>query len=211
MLHHQGLPFVPQAIWIKLIIHYHDNLLAAHFGIEKTCEFLTQKYYWSTLRHNIEAYMKGCDICLASKAVRHKLYSDLQSLPIPTFQWKDLLMDFVTGPAISTDWKEDSYDFILVIIDRLIKTVQYTLVKVTINTPGLAEVIINVVVCHHSLPDLIVTDRGSFFTLKFWSSLCYFFEIKWRLFTIFHPQIDGQTERQNRTIEAYLQAFVNFK
>ena len=49
------------------------------------------------------------------------------------------------------------------------------------------------------------------FTSKFWSSLCYFLGIKRRLFTAFHPQINGKTERQNSTIEAYLQAFVNFK
>ena len=47
--------------------------------------------------------------------------------------------------------------------------------------------------------------------LKFWSSLCYFLGIKQRLSTAFHPQTDGQTKRQNSTIEAYLQAFVNFE
>ena len=120
-------------------------------------------------------------------------------------------MDFVTGLPISTDWKGDSYDSILVIVDRLTKMVHYKPVKVTIDAPGLAEVIIDVVVRHHGLPDSIVTDRGSFFTSKFWSLLCYFLGIKRRLSTAFHPQTDGQTERQNSTMEAYLRAFVNFE
>ena len=120
-------------------------------------------------------------------------------------------MDFVIGLPISTNWKRDSYDFILVIIDWLTKIVHYKPVKITINAPGLAEVIIDVVVRHHGLPDSIVTDRGSLFTSKFWSSLCYFLGIKRRLSTAFHPQTDGQTERQNSTIEAYLRAFVNFE
>ena len=87
----------------------------------------------------------------------------------------------------------------------------YEPVKTTINALGLAEVILNVVVRHHGLPDSIVTDRGSLFTLKFLSSLCYFLEIKRRLSTAFHLQTDGQTERQNSTMKAYLRAFVNFE
>ena len=89
--------------------------------------------------------------------------------------------------------------------------VHYEPVKITINAPGLAEVILDVVVRHHGLPDSIVSDRGSLFTSKFWSSLCYFLGIKRRLSTAFHPQTDGQTERQNSTMEAYLRAFVNFE
>ena len=55
-------------------------------------------------------------------------------------------MDFVTDLPLSADWKSDSYDSILVIVDRLTKMVHYKLVKVTIDTPGLAEVIIDVIV-----------------------------------------------------------------
>ena len=89
--------------------------------------------------------------------------------------------------------------------------VHYEPVKVTINAPGLAEVIIDVVVYHHGFSDSIMTDRGSLFTSKFWSSLWYFLGIKKRLSTAFHPQTDGQIKRQNSTMEAYLWAFVNFK
>ena len=100
-------------------------------------------------------------------------------------------MDFVTGLPISTDWKGDSYNSILVIVNWLTKMVYYKPVKVTIDTPGLAEVIINVVVRHHGLPDSIITDQRSLFTSKFWSLLCYFFGINQKLSTAFYPQTDG--------------------
>ena len=45
IFHHQGLPFVPEAIWTELISRHHDDPLAGHFGIEKTCKLLAQKYY----------------------------------------------------------------------------------------------------------------------------------------------------------------------
>ncbi len=67
-------------------------------------------------------------------------------------------MNFVIGLPISADWKGDSYDSILVIVDRLTKMVYYIPVKVTIDAPSLAEVIINVVMRHHGVPESIVTD-----------------------------------------------------
>ena len=120
-------------------------------------------------------------------------------------------MDFITGLPISTNWKGDSYDFILVIVDRLTKIVHYKPIKVTIDAPGLAEVILDVVVRHHGLPDSIVFDRDSLFKSKFWSSLCYFLGIKRKLSTAFHSQTDSQTKRQNSIMEVYLKTFVNFK
>ena len=211
VLDHQGLPYVLEIIRTELISKHHDNLLAGYFGIKKTRELIAQKYYLPTLCRDVEDYVRGCDIWLASKAVRHKSYGDLQSLPVPTYRWKDLLMDFVTGLPILRDWKGDSYNSILVIVDRLTKMVHYKTVKVTINALSLAEVIIDVVVRHHGLLDSIVTDWGSFFTSKFWSLLCYFLGIKRKLSTAFYPQTNGQTERQNSTMEVYLRAFVNFK
>ena len=104
-------------------------------------------------------------------------------------------MDFITGLPISTDWKRDSYNSILVIVNWLIKMIHYKLVKDIINALGLAKVIINVVVKHFGFPNSIVINRESLFTLKFWSLLCYFFDIKQRLSTVFYSQINSQTKR----------------
>ena len=139
-----------------------------------------RKYYWPSLKKEIEAYMKEYDIYLAFKAVRHKLYGDLQSLFILIHQWKDLLINFMTGLILSSDWKNNSYDSILVIVDCLTKMVHYKPIKVTINSARLAEVIIDVVVQY------LINNRETIFISKFWFSLYYFLGIKWWLSTAFH-------------------------
>ena len=77
VLHHQGLLFVPKAIRMELISRHHDDPLASHFGIEKTRELLAKKYYWPTVKYNVKGYVKRCDVCLTSKAMKHKPYGDL--------------------------------------------------------------------------------------------------------------------------------------
>lgn len=68
---------------------------------------------------------------------------------------------------ISADWKEDSYDAILIIVDYLTKMIHYKLIKTTIDATGLAKIIINVVIRQHSLLEYIISDRDSLFISKF--------------------------------------------
>ena len=171
---------------MKLISRHHNNPLTGYFGIKKICKLLAEKYYRPTLCYNVEAYVKACDVYLASNAVCYKPYSDLQSLLIPMHQWKDFSMDSMTGLPILINWKRNSYDSILVIVNRLTKIVYYKPIKITIDIPRLAGVIIDVVVCYHSLLDSIVTDQGFIFTSKFWSLLYYFLGIKRQLLTAFY-------------------------
>ena len=141
-------PLCQKPLKQKLINWYHDNSLAGHFSINKTRELIGRKYYWPSLRKDVEAYIKGYHICLGLKAMRHKLYSDLKTLPIPTYHWKNLLINFITALPISTNWKKESYDFILVIVYRLTKIVYYKPVKITINALRLVEVIPDIIVRH---------------------------------------------------------------
>ena len=87
-------------------------------------------------------------------------------------------MDFITGFLILANLKGDSYDLILVIIDQLIKMVYYEPIKVMINTPDLAEIIINMIVCYHRVSKSIIIDWSLLFISKLWFLLCYFLEIK---------------------------------
>ena len=89
--------------------------------------------------------------------------------------------------------------------------IYYEPVQTIITAPALAKIILNVIVWHYGLPNSIVSDCSSVFTSKFYSSLYYFLSIKQILSTAFHSPTDGQPERQNNTIKAYLRAFVNFE
>lgn len=55
-------------------------------------------------------------------------------------------MDFIIDLLISTDWKGDSYNSILVIINRLTKVIHYKPVQVMIDIANLVKVIIKVMV-----------------------------------------------------------------
>ncbi len=98
VLHYHGLLYVPKVIRSELISRYHDDSLAGHHSIEKTCKLLVRKYFWQTLQRDVEDYEKRCNVCLAWKTVCHKPYRDLQSLPLSTHRWKELSMQFITGP-----------------------------------------------------------------------------------------------------------------
>ena len=67
-------------------------------------------------------------------------------------------MDFITNFPILVNWRGDNYNSILIIVDQLIKMVCYKLVKVTIDTPGLAKVIINIVMRYHRVLKSILID-----------------------------------------------------
>ena len=108
VLQYQGLPYIPEVIRSKVISRHHNNLLAGHFGIDKTRELIARKYHWPTLRRDVETYVSGCNVYLDSKAVCHKPYRDLQLLPVPTHCWKNLSINFVIGLPMCTDWKGNS-------------------------------------------------------------------------------------------------------
>lgn len=58
----------------KIVSRHHNNPLVKYFAIDKTRKLVAKKYFRPTLHHDVEAYVKECDICLASKTVQHKLF-----------------------------------------------------------------------------------------------------------------------------------------
>ncbi len=46
MLHYNGKPHIPETLRADLLKKNHDDLLQGHFGVEKTLELLSRKYYW---------------------------------------------------------------------------------------------------------------------------------------------------------------------
>src|ERR1700722_9451076 len=69
---------------------------------------------------------------------------------------------------------------------------------------------LNQVYREEDLPLKIICDRGPQFVMAFMKEFFRLVRIKGNLSMAYHPQTDGQTERMNREIERYLQAFVDY-
>lgn len=95
-----------------------DIMTILYLGFDKLWKLIACKYYWPSFWKNVKTYVKGCNVYLTPKAVRHKPYDDRESLPILNHSWKDLLMEYVTGLPISVNWKGKNYDSSLVIVNR---------------------------------------------------------------------------------------------
>jgi hypothetical protein len=63
----------------------------------------------------------------------------------------------------------------------------------------------------HGIPTDIISDHDSRFTSTEWQQFLGILGVRPQMSTSFHPQTDGQTERINQTIEAYLRSFINYE
>jgi transposase InsO family protein len=208
LLKYQGQVYVPDdhAVRTEILRRYHDDPHAGHFGTERTTELVKRKYYWPGMNADVAEHVRTCDICQKTKVKRHAPYGELQSLPQPKGPWQQITIDFMSGIPPSK-WNGKVYDALLVIVDRYTKMALYIPVTKKLTAAELADLLLDRVVTRFGTPLGIVSDRDSRFTSAFWSDLCYFAKIKRQLSTAFHPQTDGQTERQNQTVQEYLRAF----
>jgi hypothetical protein len=84
-----------------------------------------------------------------------KAAGPLQSLPIPTWKWEDISMDFIVGLPKTTK----RFDSIWVINDRLTKIAHFLPVKVKYTVATYAELYIARILSLHGVPKTIVSDR----------------------------------------------------
>ena len=209
---HNSKLYVPdqQALRQALLKLHHDDPMAGHFGVERTNELIQREFYWEGIAHDVEEYVNSCDRCQRTKAPRHKPYGELHPLPTPSRPFEQISMDFIAPlpPSRRTD-DEKVFDAILVVVDRFTKYAVYIACTRDTTASKLADDVINQVILRFGTPSNIVSDRGSLFTSKYWSELAVALKIRLNTSTAFHPQSDGQTERQNQTLEHYLRTYCN--
>jgi hypothetical protein len=165
---------------------------------------LKQHYWWTKMKIEIAHYVARCDTCRHVKAVHMKTVGPLQSLPIPTWKWEDISMDFIVGLPRTTK----GFDSIWVIIDRLTKIAHFLPVKTYYPVITYAQIYIACILSLHGIPKTIVPDRGPQFVSKFWEELHKSLGTKLLHSSAYHPQTSGQTERLNQILEDMLRACV---
>jgi hypothetical protein len=171
----------------KILDEAHLSKFSMHPGSNKMYHDLRSLYWWTRMKREIANYISECDTCQRVKASHLKVAGTLQPLPIPSWKWEDLNMDFIVGlPNTSRH-----HDSIWVIVDRLTKTAHFLLVHTTHRAEKYAEIYIDQIVRLHGIPKTIVSDRGAPFVARFWEQLQESLGTQVIRRSAYHPQTDG--------------------
>jgi transposase InsO family protein len=85
-------------------------------------------------------------------------------------------------------------------VDRLTKVAHFIPVKTTYSGQQLAELYMSRIVYLHRMPKMIVSDRGTHFTSRFWERLRGTLDTQLRFSSAYHPQTDGKTKKVNQNL-----------
>ena len=191
----------------RLLYEYHDSMLAGHLGVAKTLAAVSAEWYWPGMKATVHEYVTTCTKCQQNKAVNQRPIGLLQPLPIPDRPWGVVTMDFITQLPPSL-----GFDSIFVMICKLTKEVIFEATHTDITAVDAAQIFTDAVVCGKgTVPDAVVSDRDPKFTSHFWSQVFKLLDTKLNMSSSYHPETDGQTERQNRVLEEMLRSYCQVK
>ena len=206
----QGVIRFDTRIWVpdseglrkEVLSEAHSSAYSVHPGSTKMYKDLKQHFWWNNMKLDVAEHVAKCLTCQQIKIEHQRPGGELQPLPIPSWKWDDITMDFVTAlPRTS-----QGHDMVWVVVDRLTKSAHFIPLKTGCTMEKLAQVYVDEIVRLHGVPLTIVSDRDSRFVSRFWRSLHEALGTKLQFSTAFHPQTDGQSERTIQTLEDMLRA-----
>jgi cytochrome c1 len=183
----------------------HDTPSARHYGIAKTCKAIQKLFFWTSMREDVARYVTNCVSCARNKARRHAPYVRLQTIPVPEKPWYSVSMDLIIKLPVTAR----GHDSICVFVDRLTKMVHFVPCKEKLSAKGFAELYVDNVFRYDGLSKEFISDRDSRFTSEFWKGVTELLGTRLCVSSSFHLKTNGQTERVNQTLEAYLRHFVS--
>jgi hypothetical protein len=160
----------------------------------------------SYMTKDVANYCNDCLRCKRATAAKHKPYGPLAPLPPPTTAWDEVMFDFITELPPSKV-SGVVYDAIMVVVCRLTKMAHYVPARTDWDGVDLAQAWIREVIRLHGVPSRIISDRGPMMNANHWETFNHYLNSRRVLTSAFHPETDGQTERQNQTLEQYLRIY----
>jgi len=149
-----------------VICLFHDNPESGQFEALNTSGLVSRDFYQPAMDSHVHKYVNSCKVCHQIKGPWHTRHGINMPLETPTGPCKGVMMDFVNDLPEST---ASGYTRILVIADPLTKIAIDLLCWKDIDLPEIAMLILQHVICKCSVPDNIVTNRGTQYTSRFWT------------------------------------------
>ena len=193
------------ALRTRLLAECHDAVTGGHFGRDKTLEAVRSRFEWDGMSKAVDEYVATCDSCQRNKPSQQLTPGALMPLPLPDAPCREWTTDEVSGLPRT----KRGHDAIQVYVERLCKLKHFAASRKSAGAKQLAEQFVHTVVRAHGVPDAIISDRDPRFTASYYRELMLLLGTTLRMSTARHPQSDGQSEREIRTLITQLRAFCN--
>ncbi|WVZ79457.1 hypothetical protein U9M48_027033 [Paspalum notatum var. saurae] len=182
----------------------HASGIGGHSGFQATYRRIKNLFAWPKLKATVKTYVSECAICQQAKSEHVKYPGLLQPLPVPSQAWTVVSMDFIEGLPSS-----NRFNAILVVVDKFIKYAHFIPLAHPFTALQVAQLYMQHVYKLHGLPQSIISDRDRIFTSNVWQELFRLTDTQLLMSSSYHPQTDGQTERLNQCLEAFLRCAVH--
>ena len=201
------VPCVPKEEILNDIMKiYHDTQAnGAHFGRDKTIKKIKARYYWNTMNRDIANYVNSCIRCNQNNPIRRKPPGHLKPIEPPEGVWQLLSMDF-HGPITPTSRRGNKY---IISITNILSIFAIAKPVRDCTAETAARFLQEEVICKYGTPKCVLTDNGTHFTSIMMKHLLQRLGITHLYATPYHPQINGQIERFNSTMDAKIAALSN--
>ncbi len=176
-------------ITLKLL---HDAPSAGHPGRDKTLSMARAKYYWPTLRLDIEKHTAQCLSCAETKGTTKT--APILEYPLPARPFDVIGIDLLKLPR-----SHQSYSYVLVCVDHFSR---FTVLAPLPNTSAttVAHPLVSHLSCPYMTPRFLLSDNGIEFKNQILQDICNQFNIKQTFITAHHPASNGLVKRTNRKI-----------
>ena len=208
LLLYRGKVYVPKddALCAEIVRIHHNLPPAGHPGQWKTVELVSRNYWWRGMTKFVRDYVNTCDTCRRGKNSHAKLPGLLKPNEIPDGPAQVVTNDFIIGlPSIVVNGR--TYNALHLVADWHTKLIHLIPCTEEIDSDGAADNFIREQFRLHGLPRKIISNRGPQFASKLFRAILKGIGVEGALSTAYHPQTDGQSERWNQEIEAYLRMF----
>ena len=194
---------VPEKYRPMILQRGHSDMFAAHLGVNKTQQRITQNFYWPDIGKQIREFCKQCDVCQRQGNSRDRTKAKLCPLPVIDTPFKCIGVDIV-GPLPKATKRGNR--FILTIVDHATRYPE-AIPLTNIETNTVADALVGYM-SRMGFASEIITDLGASFTSKLMKRLWQICGIKHKETTAYHPESNGLTEKFNGTLMRMIRAYL---
>jgi hypothetical protein len=192
------------ALKTRLLAELHDSTTGAHAGRDRMLAEAQKRFHWDGLPTDVDRYVATCASCQRNKTSKQLKPGLLMPLPVPEEPCTHWTTDAVSGLPKT----KRGHTSIQVYVDRCTKLKRFAATKTTDGSIELAGTTLRTIIGPHGMPKSMVSDRDPRITAKFWQELQRVLGSEVKLSTAFHPQSDGQSEREIQTLITALRGYV---